>query len=53
MSRILIIEDEASIRRVLVKILTEENEQYQVFEAEDGLMGTEMIKNEDFDFGVV
>ena len=49
MSRILIIEDEASIRRVLVKILTEENEQYQVFEAEDGLIGTEKIKNEDFD----
>ena len=49
MSRILIIEDEASIRRVLVKILTEENAHYQVFEAEDGLIGTEMIKNEDFD----
>jgi len=48
MSRILIIEDEASIRRVLVKILTEEN-QYQVFEAEDGLIGTEMIKKDDFD----
>ena len=49
MSRILIIEDEASIRRVLVKILTEENAQYQVFEAEDGLTGTEMIKKDDFD----
>ncbi len=49
MSRILIIEDEASIRRVLVKILTEENNQYQVFEAEDGLIGTEMIKKDDFD----
>ena len=49
MSRILIIEDEASIRRVLVKILTEENSKYQVFEAEDGLIGAEMIKNEDFD----
>ena len=49
MSRILIIEDEASIRRVLVKILTEENAQYKVFEAEDGLIGTEMIKKEDFD----
>jgi len=49
MSRILIIEDEASIRRVLVKILTEENTQYQVFEAEDGLIGTEMIKKDDFD----
>ena len=49
MSKILIIEDEASIRRVLVKILTEENTQYEVFEAEDGLAGTEMIKNADFD----
>ena len=49
MSRILIIEDEASIRRVLVKILTEENAQYQVFEAEDGLIGIEMIKKDDFD----
>jgi two-component system nitrogen regulation response regulator NtrX len=49
MSRILIIEDEASIRRVLVKILTEENAKYQVFEAEDGLIGTEVIKKEDFD----
>ncbi|MFB1027045.1 MAG: sigma-54 dependent transcriptional regulator, partial [Flavobacteriaceae bacterium] len=42
-------EDEASIRRVLVKILTEENTHYEVFEAEDGLIGTEMIKNTDFD----
>ena len=49
MSKILIIEDEASIRRVLVKILTEENSQYQIFEAEDGLIGTEMIKKDDFD----
>ncbi|MGY8925048.1 MAG: sigma-54-dependent transcriptional regulator [Flavobacteriales bacterium] len=49
MSKILIIEDEASIRRVLVKILTEENTHYEVFEAEDGLIGTEMIKNTDFD----
>jgi DNA-binding NtrC family response regulator len=49
MSKILIIEDEASIRRVLVKILTEENNQYQIFEAEDGLAGTEMIMDTDFD----
>ena len=49
MSKILIIEDEASVRRVLVKILTEENTHYEVFEAEDGLIGTEMIKNTDFD----
>ncbi len=49
MSNILIIEDEAAIRRVLVKILSEENETYNVFEAEDGLAGIERIRNEDFD----
>ncbi|HBC04165.1 MAG TPA: response regulator, partial [Aequorivita sp.] len=46
---ILIIEDEAAIRRVLVKILSEENQGYEVFEAEDGLTGMETIKKEDFD----
>ena len=49
MSKILIIEDEAAIRRVLVKILSEENEEYKVSEAEDGLAGVELIKKEDFD----
>ena len=49
MSRILIIEDEEAIRRVLVKILSEENSLYKVFEAVDGLTGTELIKKEDFD----
>jgi len=49
MYRILIIEDEAAIRRVLVKILSEENQGYEVFEAEDGLVGMEIIKKEDFD----
>ncbi len=49
MAKILIIEDEASIRRVLVKILSEENEQYQVTEAPDGEQGLEKIKSEDFD----
>ncbi|AXP81873.1 Transcriptional regulatory protein ZraR [Mariniflexile rhizosphaerae] len=49
MPKILIIEDEAAIRRVLVKILSEENESYQVEEAEDGLAGLEKIKNDDFD----
>ena len=49
MSRILIIEDEAAIRRVLVKILSEESNTYQVFEAEDGLVGMDKIKKEDFD----
>jgi len=49
MSRILVIEDEAAIRRVLVKILSEENDAYAVEEAEDGLKGIETIKNNDFD----
>lgn len=49
MSKILVIEDESAIRRVLVKILTEENEAYVVTEAEDGLKGLEIIKKEDFD----
>lgn len=49
MSRILVVEDEAAIRRVLVKILSEENDAYQVFEAEDGLKGMETIKKDDFD----
>jgi len=49
MSKILIIEDEASIRRVLVKILSEENENYKVDEAEDGVQGLDKVKNEDYD----
>ena len=49
MPKILVIEDEAAIRRVLVKILSEENDSYQVEEAEDGLSGIEKIRNDDFD----
>jgi len=49
MSKILIIEDEPAIRRVLTKILSEENDTYQVEEAEDGLSGMEKIKNFDYD----
>ncbi|MGZ0016346.1 sigma-54-dependent transcriptional regulator [Yeosuana sp. AK3] len=49
MPKILIIEDEAAIRRVLVKILSEENDSYQVEEAEDGLEGVDKIKKDDFD----
>jgi DNA-binding NtrC family response regulator len=49
MSKILIIEDEAAIRRVLTKILSEENDTYQVEEAEDGVSGYEKIKNNDYD----
>lgn len=49
MSKILLIEDEAAIRRVLSKILSEENDSYQVEEAEDGVSGLEKIKNNDYD----
>ncbi len=49
MSTILIIEDEAAIRRVLVKILSEENASYTLEEAEDGAAGYEKIKNTDYD----
>jgi two-component system nitrogen regulation response regulator NtrX len=49
MSKILIIEVEAAIRRVLVKILSEENDTYQVDEAEDGVAGLDKIKNNDYD----
>jgi len=49
MSKILIIEDEASIRRVLTKIISEESDTYQVEEAEDGLHGIEKIKDNDYD----
>lgn len=49
MPKILVIEDEASIRRVLIKILSEENDSYILEEAEDGLKGLEKIKNEDYD----
>ena len=49
MRKILIIEDEAAIRRVLKKIISEENEGYEVEEAADGLLGLEMILNNDYD----
>ena len=49
MSKILIIEDEAAIRRVLTKILSEESTTYLVEDAEDGLQGFEKIKNQDYD----
>jgi two-component system nitrogen regulation response regulator NtrX len=49
MSKILIIEDEAAIRRVLSKILSEESDTYIVEDAEDGVAGLEKIKNNDYD----
>jgi DNA-binding NtrC family response regulator len=49
MSKILLIEDEAAIRRVLKKIISEENDNYEVEEAEDGLVGIDMISKADYD----
>jgi len=49
MTRILIIEDEEPIRRVLVKILSEENDQFKIFEATDGKDGIKMLENNDLD----
>jgi two-component system nitrogen regulation response regulator NtrX len=49
MSKILIIEDEEAIRRVLAKILCEENESYEVDVAEDGIIGLGKIKENDYD----
>lgn len=49
MPKILIIEDEQSIRRVLKKIISEENKTYEVEEAEDGIEGLEKIQNTDYD----
>jgi two-component system nitrogen regulation response regulator NtrX len=52
MSKILVIEDEAAIRRVLIKILSEESEMYEVDEAQDGSIGLEMIKKTDYDLAL-
>ncbi len=49
MAKILVIEDEPAIRRVLKKILSEENNTYLVDEAEDGLIGMEKVKEEEYD----
>ena len=49
MSKILIIEDEESIRRVLKKVLIEENDKYLIFEAIDGVDGVEKIKSNKLD----
>jgi len=49
MTKILIIEDEEPIRRVLLKILTEENSEFVLSEAEDGKQGIKLINDEEFD----
>ena len=47
MPRILIIDDERSIRSTLREIL--EYEKYEIVEAEDGAEGLQLIKKDDFD----
>ena len=49
MSKILIIEDEDSIRRVLSKIILNEDGNTQVEEAKDGAEGFDMILKSDYD----
>jgi DNA-binding NtrC family response regulator len=49
MSKILIIEDEEPIRRVLVRILTEEDSNFEIYQASDGKKGLDLIKKESFD----
>ena len=49
MSKILIIEDEEPIRRVLVRILTDEDSSFEIHEASDGKKGLELIKNDFYD----
>lgn len=49
MSKILIVEDEAAIRRVLSKILSEEDKSYEIEEAYNGEEAIEKIKKIDFD----
>ena len=52
MKKILLIEDEEPIRRVLSKILTEENKGYQIIESEDGKDGFLKLTKEDYDLVV-
>jgi two-component system nitrogen regulation response regulator NtrX len=49
MSKILIIEDEEPIRRVLKRILLEENNQFVIAEAKDGKEGLAALLAEDYD----
>ena len=49
MSNILLIEDEDSIRRVLKKVLQDDNQSYKFTEATDGQMGISTVKKHKFD----
>lgn len=49
MANILIIEDEEPIRRVLVRILNEEDESFKIDQAEDGKAGIDALKKNEYD----
>ena len=49
MKKILIIEDEEQIRRVLLRVLSDEDKNFDVKEAVDGKEGFSLIKKEKFD----
>ena len=49
MTRILLIEDEEPIRRVLVRILSEESASYEIIQAEDGREGLSKLSKSIFD----
>ncbi|MDC0000979.1 sigma-54 dependent transcriptional regulator [Flavobacteriaceae bacterium] len=49
MIQVLLIEDEESIRRVMSRILKEENDQYQITEAVDGKQGLDLLFKIQFD----
>ena len=49
MSNVLLIEDEDSIRRVLKRVLHEDNQSYKFTEAMDGQEGISMVKKQEFD----
>ena len=49
MKKILLIEDEEPIRRVLIRILEEESKDYEITQCEDGKLGLITLDKEDFD----
>jgi len=49
MIQILLIEDEESIRRVMSRILKEENDQYEITEAVDGKQGSDLLFKRQYD----
>lgn len=49
MTKILIIEDEEPIRRVLLRILKDEDSSFEIHEASDGKKGLDLIKNDSYD----